>query len=83
MNHPLVLNQARALAARLEREAGDMPGRVDRACWLLYARPATAAEQEVAAGLLAAERSAGSDDAAAWTALAQVMLCANEFVYVD
>jgi hypothetical protein len=43
-NNRFVLRQCEHLAARLEREAGDVPGRIERACRLVLGRPPTARE---------------------------------------
>ena len=57
--------------------------RLERAAQLLYGRPATERESESAARFLAARRAEKRDDAAAWSAWLRVMLCSNEFLYVD
>jgi mono/diheme cytochrome c family protein len=46
-NNRFVLRQCEHLAARLEREAGDLPGRIDRACRLTMGRPPTREEAEL------------------------------------
>jgi cytochrome c553 len=80
LNHPFALAQAKALAQRLEREAPpDLPARV---AWLyehLFTRPPHAEETQRAVTALA--RLGG--DAASWEQFCQVLLCANEFVYLD
>ena len=82
LNHDFVLSQAKRLA---ERAAGDEPkdadARVRRLFQLAFARPATADELKVARQLLARPRQDGPD--AAWRDLAHVLLCGNEFVYLD
>lgn len=72
MNSPFVANQAKALAERLGREAGDDAARIRIAYERLYQRPAT--EEEVRLGLefLAA-------DGKQWPQYAQVLLSAAEF----
>jgi hypothetical protein len=79
LNHPFVLEQARALARRLASQRGDVGAKIDRAYALLYGRPPDADERRI--GLA----SLGSDQPAdpAWEAYCQVLLCANEFVYID
>jgi len=77
LNHPLVLAQARALAARARNTAS---ADSDRVRWLyetLYSRPP--APQELALG----ERAVSAGDDTAWEAYCQVLLCANEFIYLD
>lgn len=69
MNNPFALAQADALAQRLPEQ--------DKIPWLyrvLYGRAPT--DTEIALGLAAAERSS-------WADYCHVLLCANEFVYVD
>ncbi|MBW3543199.1 MAG: PSD1 and planctomycete cytochrome C domain-containing protein [Planctomycetes bacterium] len=78
LNHPFTLEQAQHLARRLLREIpGDEAVRIDRAYRLLFARPATDAEIDIARQLMAA----GGDTA--WQDWAHVLLCTNEFVYID
>ncbi|HVK15061.1 MAG TPA: DUF1553 domain-containing protein, partial [Gemmataceae bacterium] len=73
LNDPFVHARAEALARRLA--AGPADERVDRACRLLYGRPARDAERSAADRFLAA----GGD----WPGWLRVMMCGNEFVYVD
>jgi hypothetical protein len=83
LNSPFVLEQAKGLARRLLAErAGDERERVRRAYLLVYGRPAT--DEEVAVGLQFLTRwSAGAVPPAAWEAYAHLLLCGNEFVFVD
>jgi hypothetical protein len=79
LNHGFVLEQARHLAQRLSREVqDDDTARVQYAYQLLFGRAATAEELNIAQQILTREPSE-----AAWTDLAHVLLCSNEFVYVD
>ena len=78
LNHPFAQQQSRRLAERLLRDMPhDVNARIDYAYQLLFARPATAEETEIARELIEA------GDTASWTAWAHVLLCSNEFVYVD
>jgi hypothetical protein len=76
LNHPFALDQAKALAAR---SAGH--DSVDqRVAWLyqaLYARLPAPRERELAAELLP------SREATAWERYCHILLCANEFIYID
>ncbi len=82
LNHDFVQTQAAALAKRLLREApADEAARIHWACQLLFARPARAEELAIGHQLLA--QSGEPHAEAAWCDLAHVLLCANEFVYVD
>ena len=47
MNNRFVLRQCEHLAARVEKEAGDMPARIDRAYWLALGRAPRPAEREL------------------------------------
>ncbi len=80
MNHPFAVAAARAILARpdvvRQRAAG---ARVARLYRLLYGREPDAAEAAMARAFLA-ERA---DRADPWPALAQALLMANEFVFVD
>ncbi len=77
MNHPFAREQAKGLARRLAAGQGSDAERIGRAYVLLYGRPAT--EEEVKVGLALV----GAGGEAAWAEYCQVLLCANEFVYMD
>jgi hypothetical protein len=76
MNNPLVIDRSRALADRALKQGPDDRARINWLYETLYARPA--ADREIEIGL-AATRSGDE----AWQRYCQVLLCANEFVYVD
>ncbi len=79
LNSPMALDLAGAFAERvLEGPAADPRTRIARAYTLAYGRPPTA--DEVAIGL---ELVGDAGDERAWTEYAQVLLCANEFLYID
>jgi hypothetical protein len=77
MNHPFPQAQAQALARRARATAPDLTGRVRWLHAALYAREPHARELDLARRILAA------DDDAAWHGYAQVLLSANEFLYLD
>jgi hypothetical protein len=80
MNDPFVIELAGALARRVVSEApgvGDVE-RIGRLYQIALGRPATGAEIEVGLQLLADQ---GTQDA--WARYCHVVLCTNEFVYVD
>ncbi|MBU6402705.1 MAG: DUF1553 domain-containing protein, partial [Verrucomicrobia bacterium] len=90
LNNPFVLDQVKRLAAAAQT-AGPAQDRT-RIGWLyerLYGRPPKG--REIAIGLQAlrhARQSAGARGqgiatALAWEAYCQVLVCANEFIYVD
>ena len=80
INHPLALDQAKALSARMQRETGsDTPRRIE---WLynhLFNRTPSVAE----AGLLQQLLAVSSNRALGWEQVCHALLCSNEFAYVD
>jgi hypothetical protein len=82
LNHDFVAAQAKHLAERLIRDVPKCETeRIQRAFQLLYSRPASALEVEIARSLVV---QAGKPNAeAGWVDLAHVLLCSNEFVYLD
>jgi hypothetical protein len=83
MNSPFMLAEAEALAARLKKDVDDPTSegdrkRIDRSYRLLYGRPPSAKELEIGFDYLD-----GGDRAARWKQYAQVLLAANEMMYVD
>jgi hypothetical protein len=81
LNSPFALTQTKALAElALKQPNVDDTGRIDWLYRRLYARPPK--PEEAALGLEVV-RNAGPDAAAAWEQYCQVLLCANEFIYVD
>ena len=76
-----MLNQARALAARLSENArGSNRLRIEGAYQLLYGRPATSAETNLALEFLG---KAETPEMPRWVQYAQMLLAANEMFYVD
>lgn len=91
-NGPFALEAAKQLAKRLlALGAADDAARIDAAYRLAYGRPAAPEEARVGREFLAAARgtaarapnNAGGAEERAWMEYASVLLCANEFVYVD
>ncbi len=88
MNDPFVHAQSAGLAARL-RPLPDDAARLDRAFRLLFGRPPSADEREAALRFLAGYQADLTDvppaerPARAWSAYARVLLCSNEFLFVD
>jgi hypothetical protein len=84
MNAPFALELARDVAARPE-VAGepDATRRVQALYRLALGRVPTADEVELAARFVAAPPVAGETKLSAWELLAQVLVCTNEFVFVD
>jgi hypothetical protein len=90
LNNPFVAEQARGLARRVRAAAADPARRYALACELTWGRPPTAAETEAALAYVRRYReeaarsgAAGDPEEEAWTSLARVLFCANEFVYID
>ena len=79
LNHPFALEQRRALAKRLLAVKGGEQERVERAYALLYGRAPNAEEKRIGLGFL---KAAGATTQG-WEEYCQVLLCGNEFVYVD
>ena len=85
LNHPFAVQQARALAElTLKQASADDRGRIDWLYRRLYARPATAPETELGSRLIGESGATKPEEVlAAWTQYCQILLCANEFMYVD
>jgi hypothetical protein len=86
LNNPFALDQARALAQRiLKVDLSDDRARIDYAYHLLYGRPATA--EEIAIGLEAlrdgADQPTERKAESSWEIYCQLLLCANEMIYID
>jgi cytochrome c553 len=82
LNHPFVFTQARRLAERLVADVpGDDDARIERAYQLLFGRAARPEELEVCHGFLF--RPGRPQAEADWPGLAHLLLCSNEFMYVD
>jgi hypothetical protein len=82
VNSPFVQAQAQALARRLvDQVPGDEAARIDRAYRWLFGRPPRTEEVAIGRSLLA--RAAAHGPEAAWFDYAHVLLCSNEFIYID
>jgi mono/diheme cytochrome c family protein len=81
LNSEFMVRNARALAARLAETKEDDAARVRRAFPLLYGRPVTQAELQLGLAFLHAAQA--KDGLSHWEQYAQVLLSANEFLYVD
>lgn len=86
LNSVFVVEQAKALAARVQAQAGDDSARIRRAYVLALARPASEAEVASALRYLNAA-DAGQDKSknqlTRWERFAQALLGCNEFEYLD
>jgi hypothetical protein len=87
LNSEFILRQARALAARLAQGETETAQRIRTAFELVYSRPASDREVELGLEFLKAARDNGQLGADAefsrWEQYAQVLLSANEFMYID
>lgn len=77
-----VLKQAKILAERAIHDVpNDEAARIQLLFRLVFLRAAITNEVQIARQLLAAPRTGGAD--IAWRDLAHVLLCSNEFIYLD
>ena len=85
LNHPFAVEQAKALAdLALKQASADARGRIDWLYRRLYSRPPTPPELELASQVLGqVDASKPEEVLAAWSQYCQILLCANEFMYVD
>jgi cytochrome c553 len=88
LNSEFMVRNAKALAARLTRQAGeDDAVRIRRAFLLLYGRAATEREMQLGLAFLADDSSPSQGDSESglsrWEQYAQVLLSVNEFLYLD
>ena len=84
MNSQFMVTRAKALAQRLRSDADDDPARIKLAYDLLFSRQVTQRELEIGQAFL---RAAGEErenvKLTPWQQYAQVLLSANEFLYVQ
>jgi len=88
MNSPLIRKMAEKLANRVQKEnGGTTAGIVETTFWTVLSRAPSAAERDHLAAFIKTQAASYGNDAKAMnTAVAdycQLMLCLNEFVYVD
>ena len=84
LNNPFVQYQIKALARRVTKEApADDKGRVKWLYQLLYGRPASKEEIKLGLSALSQARSGTKENDLVWEEYCQVLICANEFLYVD
>jgi cytochrome c553 len=81
MNSPFMRQRAKSLVERLNRETRDERARIDLAYRLLYCRPPTV--EETQQGLAYVQADSGSPAADRWQRYAQVLISANEFLFVQ
>jgi hypothetical protein len=86
MNSPFMVNQAKALDARLEKEAKTDEERIRRAYEILFGRPALAEEIDIGVkylGLTEPKEVASLNKLSRKDRYYQALLMSNEFLYVD
>jgi hypothetical protein len=86
LNSPFMVNQAKALAARLQRDDTDDAARIRKAYLLAYGRPAGDDEIQIGLGYVGGKDSteeAARNKLTRWERLAQALLASNEFMYID
>ena len=82
INSPFMAARSRALVARLHRDASDDMTRLQRAYQLLYGRAPSDAERQLGQEYLGQPLSPSPDQLSRWEQYAQVLLSANEFMYI-
>jgi hypothetical protein len=86
LNSAFMINQAKALAGRLQKEAATDGERIQRAYLLAFGRPPTSDETDVGLRYLGAKDPAeadGRNKLTRWERYAQALLASNEFMYID
>jgi hypothetical protein len=82
LNGEFMVQSARTLSALLAASGADASGRIEQAFLLLYGRSPTAQERKLALDFVA-DNAAKDDRLSRWEQLAQVLLAANESMFVD
>jgi len=82
LNSPFMVEQARSFAKRLQGEGADDAERITRAFRLAYGRPPSQREQDLGLAYLSLEETE-TNKLSRWERYAQVLLGANEFMYLD
>jgi hypothetical protein len=83
LNNPFVLELTEALARRVAGDVWTDRTKVNRLYRLFFGRPPGDAESRIGLAFLARARAAEKTPQAAWREYCQVLLCTNEFIYVD
>jgi hypothetical protein len=83
LNSDFFVKQARALASRVEAEAGEQPeAKVNRIYQLLFGRDADQQELDIASAFLSRD-NLNTAKLTRWEQYSQALLGSNEFLYVD
>jgi hypothetical protein len=86
MNSPFVRQRAEQLAKRIRpKDGGELAPAIEQAYRLTLCRPPTDAETMRMTGFIESQRAsyARDGDATAFADFCQILLCSDEFVYVD
>lgn len=83
LNSDFMTQQARALVARLNREAATDEDRIRRAYMLLFSRSPSASEVQFATNFLAESKDDSSNKVTPFEQLALALLGSNELAFVD
>ena len=83
LNNDFLTAQANLLAARLQQNKQTNAETIQYAYRVLYGRPAKTAEVQIGEQALNKARLSGVSSLEAWQNYAHLLLCANEFFYVD
>jgi hypothetical protein len=84
LNNPFVQDQARSVAKRADAEQPlDIGAKIQRLYRIVYARPATPEEERLGEEFLRSAAAGATFEMTPWQRYAQVLLLANEFMFVD
>lgn len=86
LNSPFVIDLAKALAARVQADAKGDTAQVERIFALMFGRPPTADEKQLALDFVSGQDSpqvVANNKLNRWERFAQILLASNEFMYVD
>ncbi|MCA9060261.1 MAG: DUF1553 domain-containing protein, partial [Planctomycetaceae bacterium] len=83
LNSEFMINQARALAARMQTESNSEPDRIRRAYQLAFNREPTDLELQEGLAFLNQTESKPAGDLSLWEQYALALLGSNEFSFVD
>ncbi len=84
LNSPFVIETAKALAARVQKEARGDTECVQRVFALAYGRPASAEESQIFVAFLSGtDADPMANRLTRWERVAQILIGSNEFMYVD
>jgi hypothetical protein len=83
LNHPFVTEQTKALAKRIQATPNDDKARIEYAYLLLYGRLPLEVESKVGLDFLAHDAKDHDKVGLLWQEYCQILLCTNEFLYLD